>query len=304
MVIARLLLVGWVCFYASSTFAITADELRGEAADKDRETALRQNRANTGSMDDLLPSDKAPKSSKYGPVSGSTTTKTKKNTTRKTTGSKSVSAVTAAPASGVSGSADLNIYIPPVRAANATANGQAIVTDAVQSTVSFGIRLGSWLSGSLERNTTSAESGSVELNLTSDYIGSRRTLPAGTTLFADKTLNNATRRLELVITHGITPDGQEFDMRGIVFDPNKTPGLAGVYTIDKKEVASRGVTKGAIAAVGAAVGMASPGVGTTAANAATQSVLNDANQVTDSNAQQAIIYVSPQALIIRVEKQF
>ena len=110
--------------------------------------------------------------------------------------------------------------------------------------------------------------------------------------------------MEMVVTHGITPTGLEFEMHGLVFDPQKTPGLAGVYVLDKKESVSRGAQKGALAAVGAVVGMASPGVAGVATNAATQSVLNDANQVTDGNAAQAVIYVSPQALIIRVEKQF
>jgi hypothetical protein len=195
------------------------------------------------------------------------------------------------------------VYTPPPRS-SAVSGEQAIVTDAVHSTVAFGIRLGSWLNASLDRNTTSGESGSVELTLTGDAIGDRRTLPAGTVLFADKNLNNTTKRMEMVVTHGITPTGLEFEMHGLVFDPQKTPGLAGVYVLDKKESVSRGAQKGAIAAVGAAAGMAGPGVAGAATNAAAQSVLNDAGTVTDNNAAQAVIYVSPQALIIRVEKQF
>jgi len=284
----RLLLIGLACLYASSAVAVTADELRGAAADKDREAAQRQGRANTGSLGSLLPNDSS-KSSKYGT---SAKTAAKKRAAKKPG---------AAPASGVPDTS--NLYTPPPRS-SAVSGGQAIVADAVHSTVAFGVRLGTWLNASLGRNTTSGDSGSVELTLASDVIGDRRTLPAGTLLFADKNLNNITKRMEMVVTHGITPTGQEFEMRGMVFDPQKTPGLAGVYVLDKKEVVARGATKGAIAAVGAAVGTMGGGAAGVATNAATQSVLNDANQVTDSNAAQAVIYVSPQALIIRVEKQF
>lgn len=295
MVIARHLLIGLACLYASIAAAVTADELRGAAAEQDHETTQRQSRTDTGSMGSLLPGD-SQTSSKYDTGAQSTDSKTaaKKRAARKTAAKKH----DAAAASGVG-----EVYTPPPRS-SAVSGGQAIVTDAVNSTVAFGIRLGSWLNASLDRNTTSGESGSVELTLTGDAIGDRRTLPAGTVLFADKNLNNTTKRMEMVVTHGITPTGLEFEMHGLVFDPQKTPGLAGVYVLDKKESVSRGAQKGAIAAVGAAVGMASPGVAGVATNAAAQSVLNDAGTVTDNNAAQAVIYVSPQALIIRVEKQF
>lgn len=301
MVIARLLLIGLACCCVSPAVAVTADELRGAAAESERDAAERQNRADTGALGALLPTETAPKSSKSETPAASPDTP-KKRVAKKRAAGASASGVSAGSGTDTK-THELNTYTPPARSST-VASGQSVVTDAVTSTVAFGIRLGSWLHASLDRNTTSADSGSVELTLKSDFIGDRRTLPAGATLFADKRLNSATKRMELVVTHGITPTGQEFEMRGIVFDPMKTPGLAGAYVVDKKEVMSRGVSKGAIAAVGAAVGMASPGVGGTAANAATQSVLNDANQVTDGNAQQAIIYVSPQPLIIRVEKQF
>jgi|GEM_PF-6505511 len=302
----RLLLIGLACLYASSAVAVTADELRGAAADKDREALLRQGRANTGSLGSLLPNDSA-RSSKYG--TGAKTAVKKLTTKKKRVAKKPDAApapgvleVTGVPeVSGVSNTS--NLYTPPPRS-SAVSGGQAIVADAVHSTVAFGVRLGTWLNASLGRNTTSGDSGSVELTLTSDAIGDRRTLPAGTVLFADKALNNITKRMEMVVTHGITPTGLEFEMRGMVFDPQKMPGLAGIYVLDKKEVVARGATKGAIAAVGAAVGTLGGGAAGAATHAATQSVLNDANQVTEGNAVQAVIYVSPQALIIRVEKQF
>jgi len=290
----RLLLTGLVCIHVSSAAAaITADELRGAAADQDREAAQKQNRANTGALGELLPS--SPKSSKYG-IPSADAPAVKKRAVKKPGATTPATGAPELP--GIS-----NLYTPPPRS-SAVSGGQAIIADAVHSTVAFGVRLGTWLNASLDRNTTSGDSGSVELTLTGDVIGDRRTLPAGALLFADKSLNNVTKRMEMVVTHGITPAGQEFEMRGLVFDPQKTPGLAGIYVLDKKEVVARGATKGAIAAVGAAAGTLGGAATGAATNAATQSVLNDVNQVTDNNAQQAIIYVSPQSLIIRVEKQF
>ena len=288
MVVLRLLLAGMAIGFASIAGAVTADQLRGGADDRNREANQRQSRANTGALGELLPQQKPVQSSKYGSQ--------KPSTKAQTTPAKPV-IQKAAPAE-----VDTNLYIPSHSAAASGDAGAA--TDAVKPSVAFGIRLGSWLQASLGRNTTSAESGAVELTLSTDAVGDRRTLPAGTTLFAEKQLNSATRRLELTITHGITPNGTEFEMRGIVFDPLKTPGLAGVYVMDKKEVASKGAFKGAIAAAGAAANSMGGGVAGAAANAASQSVLNDANQVAESNGVQAIIYVSPQPLIIRVEKQF
>lgn len=294
MVMLRALVFILFCAEALPAVAVTADELRGGSAERDREVIQRQNRANTNALGDLLPPDKSPKSSKYSGKKSEEVAAGKKAKTK-------IKSVDIQPAASAVESS--NIYIPPPRTGGTT-SGQPVVTDAVQATTTFGIRLGTWLSASLNRNTTSADSGTIELTLTADAIGDRRTLPTGTTLFAEKSLNSATKRLEMLVTHGITPNGVEFEMRGIVFDPQKTPGLAGVYVIDKKEVASRGVSKGVIAAAGAAAASLGGSVAGAGVNAASQSVLNDANQVTDSNATSAIIYVSPQALIIRVEKQF
>jgi hypothetical protein len=287
----RILFLVAALFYAATSAAITADELRGASDDSDREKVQRQNRANTDELDTLLPGD-APRSTKYG-TPGTAPAKQRATKKRDTAASPA--------ASGTSGTSG-NYYTPPPRSVSGTSS--EITSDAVKVTVAFGIRLGSWLDASLDRNTTSAETGTVEITLQKDYVGDRRTLPAGTVFFAEKSLNGQTKRMEMVVTHGITPTGLEFDMRGLVFDPQKIPGLAGVYVMDKKEVASQGIQKGALAGIGAAVTAAAPGPVGAATNAATQNVLNNVGQVSDNNAPQAVIYVSPQALIIRVEKQF
>lgn len=274
---------------ALPALAITPDELRAMSENQQREDYMKGNRANTGSMGALIPAA-PPKSRKYS-------SQPDKPVSRAPAARKSTSAPTPAPV------VNENIYIPPARENGAS--GQAFVSDAVKVGSQFGIRTGAWLKGELRRNTTSAESGSVELQLTSDFSGDRRILPRGTVVFADKSLNTATKRMELMVTHGITPDGKEFEMRGLVFDPKKTPGLVGIFVLDKTQVASKGFTKGALAAVGAVAGNMTGSVGATAANAATQSIVNDTEQATGfKNDLQAVIYVAPQELLIRVESGF
>src|SRR5450759_3736738 len=119
MVIARHLLIGVACLYASIAAAVTADELRGAAAEQDHETTQRQGRTDTGSIGSLLPGD-SQTSSKYDTDAK---TATKKRAARKTAAKKH----DAAAASGVG-----EVYTPPPRS-SAVSGGQAIVTDAVNS---------------------------------------------------------------------------------------------------------------------------------------------------------------------------
>lgn len=312
----RIAILG-LAVHAAPAGAITADELRVMSEEKAREQRQKMGRVNSGELGELVPMG-TPKSGKYtngpesepapAPASATSTPKATKGpvvrrSPERTPGSGYTPAVApAVPAQPAGG----RFYTPPPRSESAGGDAATgIVSDAVAPSNAFGIRLGTWLSGALQRNTTSAETGSVELVITGSVAGTRRTLPAGSVVFAEKVLNTATKRMELVVTRGITPSGQEFDMRGIVFDPRKTPGLAGIFVLDKKQMATGGITKGAIAAVGAAVGSLGGGVGSEATRAATQSVLSDTGQATDfNNGQQAVIYVSPQDLLIRVESHF
>ena len=283
-----------------TAYAVTADELRSMSDEKDRENIQRQGRANTDAPGSLLPSD-APRSSKYD--SNPNDSKLKTSSARKNARKAKAQITSGNGAASAVETTSSRIYMPPARAPGGA--DQPIISDAVTPSHTFGIRMGSWLSAELQRNTTSAESGTVELIITSSYAGDRSTLPVGAVVFAEKNLNATTKRMEMVVTHGITPTGIEFEMRGIVFDPQKTPGLSGIFVLDKEQVASNGAVQGALAAVSAAASQLSGGAAGAATSAATQSVINDtSNASAFNNGQQAIIYVSPQPLLIRVEKQF
>jgi len=317
---------------SAQVFAITADELRALSNEKERAEIQRKGRAKSNALGDLI--SPSPSSSKYGaknstpdvpavlpPAAPSATVSDK--------GEAAPAPIQVVPAIRLDGQpvtpnpravvpahgrgprvaerGEGGVYVPPASPQSSTASSDAPagMSDAVPPSTTFGIRLGSWLVAALQRNTTSAESGTVELLITEAYVGDRRTLPAGTMVFAEKVLNTGTKRMELSIKRGITPSGVEFQMEGLVFDPQKTTGLAGVFVLDKKRVATTGFVKGTLAAIGAVSGTLGTGAQGQAARVATQSVLSDTEQASEfNNGQQAIIYVSPQKLLIRVEKQF
>lgn len=287
--------------------AITPDELRAMSADKNREDTQRSSRVNTGAVDTLLPApakQAQPSSSKYSagaaPAGNENTgaAPVKKKKIKTSTGN--VPQVDAA--SGIDrNTSNADIYVSPAR----QGVSNQVVSDAIPATLVFGIRLGTWMPAKLNRDTSSAEPGSVELTISEDVIGDKRTLPAGTVLFANKTLNGSTKRMEMIVTNGITPSGQEFKLRGIIFDPLKVSGLSGIYAVDDKAIAKHGFQKGTVAAVGAAT-QTMGGLNPLAAagGAATRSIITDTGGAVEYNAPTAIIYVSPQPLIIRVEERF
>lgn len=297
MVIQRFLFALIVIALPVSVHAITADDLRSLTADSERENRDRQGRAKTNNVGELVGSDKesvdksrksdkiAPKRFKKGQNTDAAAAKTEQKS---------------APGDDKPKAPAEEFLVSPVPAQ------QTIVSDAIAKSNAFGIRLGTWMDGKINRNTSSAEPGLVEILLTTDVIGDRKTLRAGTILFAQKQLNAATKRLEMLVVKGITPDGEEFKLTGLVFDTVKVSGLSGIVDVDNDKTMKRGASKGLLAAVGAAT---KASVGSTplgsAAEATADSVLQDQrNVVEQTTSQQLTIYVGPQPLLIRVDQSF
>ncbi|MFZ5863173.1 MAG: TrbI/VirB10 family protein [Nitrospirota bacterium] len=194
-------------------------------------------------------------------------------------------------------------YVPPPRL---TTSGP--VTDAIPRDLKrlFGIRLGAWMPGRLTRTATNTEPGLVEIELTEDVAGDKKTLPAGTLVFAHKQYNDGTKRLELQVEKGITPSGLEFALHGLVFDLHKMSGLIGSVSNDTSRVVERGTKKGLLAAGGAA---AQQFTGSTplgaASSAAASSILSESEQAVDESTRPSVtIQVPAQPLLIRVEDTF
>ena len=201
---------------------------------------------------------------------------------------------------------------PPQSAAS---NTTAIVTskyvtysDAVEpdNKQYFGIRRGTWIKAELRRDINNAEPGDVELYLSQEIYGTKHTLPVDTQLFANKGLNTATQRLDMLTTYAITPSGREFVLKARIYDTFKVSGLIGIIDTDDSKIAQRGTTS-ALAALGNGV-LSEVGAGSAVGNALSkggQSIINDQkNASTLDTAQQITIFVAPQPILLRVEETF
>ena len=170
----------------------------------------------------------------------------------------------------------------------------------------FGIRRGTWIKAELRRDINNAEPGDVELYLSQEIYGTKHTLPVDTQLFANKGLNTATQRLDMLTTYAITPLGREFVLKARIYDTFKVSGLIGIIDTDDSKIAQRGTTS-ALAALGNGV-LSEVGASSAVGNALSkggQSIINDQkNASTLDTAQQITIFVAPQPILLRVEETF
>lgn len=200
-------------------------------------------------------------------------------------------------------------YIPPsLRAQKGKAKLGGFQTDSREKEKGpyFGIRMGTKIRGRLPQVTTNVEQNLTEIVIEQDVYGDFKTMPRYTKLFAKKSLNSGSNRLELLAVKGITPQGEEFTLKGIVLDINHSAGLVGAVSTDGKTV-QRSVAAGVfglgkdIAPIlnnGTLIGA---GV-----EAAARNVMEEKEDETDAslNKPQYIIYVNPQDIQIRVEATF
>lgn len=193
-------------------------------------------------------------------------------------------------------------YVPPPRTESEANN---VYTDAVTiDELEYGIRIGSWVELEMLKNTSSAEPGVVAFSVTEPVQGRYRVLEAGTEVFATKLFNAVTKRLEMIISHGVTISGEEFDIFGQVHDAQKVSGLDGI--VKKQDIVKGGIQSGVLAATRSALGQIakeSPvGVGVAAG---TDVVLREGEDtVTNQMQDQYVIYVSSQSAKMFVTKTF
>lgn len=272
----------------NTAYGVTPDELRALSTDSDQQQRARDARAKTNDLGALVPTPtpavRSRSLDRYSTVSPD------------------------------SGSGATTTPVGPRRSSNdATTVGDGVsdghmVSDAVPIDVNrpYGIRIGTWMQGTISRNISSAEPGRVEIRLTSDVVGDKHTLHAGAQFFAQKQVNAATKRLEIAIQNGIAPDGHEFKMTGLIYDLQKVSGLTGIINIDNDSIVKRGTGKGLLAAAqGAARTMAGGNAVASAGSAGLDSVLQDESRIVDQSTEQKLtIYVAPQPVLIRVEETF
>ena len=170
----------------------------------------------------------------------------------------------------------------------------------------FGIRRGTWIKAELRRDINNAEPGDVELYLSQEIYGTKHTLPVDTQLFANKGLNTATQRLDMLTTYAITPTGREFVLKARIYDTFKVSGLVGIIDADDSKIAMSGATV-SLAALGTGV-LNEVGGGSVVGNALSkggQSIINDQSNASKLETDKQItIFVAPQSILLRVEETF
>ncbi len=195
---------------------------------------------------------------------------------------------------------DPNIYIPPPRN-NSPSNSVAGVM--VRDKSKFGIPIGTWIKGELARPVSSAESGLIEFVITESIKGKYQTLPIGTVIFSNKSINEAQKRLESLSVTALLPNGDEFpgiSMRAYSLD--KTAGLSGTLIRDREGELKSSGSNAALSALSAAT----PSLGTpagSAINSVTDDLISNEKRYVD-RAPRAIIQVSPQPVLLKVSRGF
>jgi hypothetical protein len=198
---------------------------------------------------------------------------------------------------------DPDIYIPPPRLDTASTTESLVFTPETRR---FGITLGTWFRATLDRRITNADNGQVEVTLAEDVPGSSRTLPAGTVLFGQKSFNPMSQRLDISLSQGITPAGEEFSLVASVYDHTKVSGLAGSVQRQRDAEVRSAAAKRALTAAQARL---STSLDTAGAGELAEGVGQVGDELLDNERRlvrepAVLIQVSPQPVLVRVNQTF
>lgn len=105
------------------------------------------------------------------------------------------------------------------------------------NTVKYGIKMGTQIQVKLVGGATSVQLGLVRFELLEAVTGEEDVLPVGTLIFGKPFANNGSDRIQVRITKGITPDGDEFSLRGWIRGSDGMDGLLGKVVSDGQLVA-------------------------------------------------------------------
>lgn len=105
------------------------------------------------------------------------------------------------------------------------------------NTVKYGIKMGTQIQVKLVGGATSVQLGLVRFELLEAVTGEEDVLPVGTLIFGKPFANNGSDRIQVRITKGITPDGDEFSLRGWIRGSDGMDGLLGKVVSDGQLIA-------------------------------------------------------------------
>jgi len=191
---------------------------------------------------------------------------------------------------------------------NAAIGGNVIYQQVSKKRNRFGITLGTRIEGEITRAFSSAETGQVEIKITKSITGKYKSFPVGTLVYGNKAVNGATKRIEIQVSHGITPKPEsiEFEVFGYIRDESNVAGVTGIVKEKNQEILQGGVNKGLIAAgrVGIQAVVSNPIAGA-ALSESTNAMLSDKQSHLDrANNTNIIIYANPQPVTIIIGKTF
>ncbi len=191
-------------------------------------------------------------------------------------------------------------YIPP----KYFSSSSNVKSDSVSKDLNhYGIRIGTWANVELQREVSSSDPADIEFYLLSPLVGDKQTLPANTKLFAKKSVNKNTLRVEFFISHGIMPNGQEFSLSATVYDVNDKSGLTGIVIRSRNKEIQASATDTALSLGGEIV---SRGLGDSIAGEGVEKITRDALNREKKHIPESKSYVQvkPQKAKIRIDKSF
>jgi len=205
---------------------------------------------------------------------------------------------------------DEDRYVPPSWQYNAGKKASPIhsAQAEIKKGPFFGIRLGTEFRAKLIRTTTNIEPTLAEFIVVDEVFGDFKMMQKSTKIYAEKKVSNSSNRIYFNTVKGITPDGEEFEMKGTITDvsTHKLAGLAGAITTDN-ELINRSASSGAFAAGGEFIKqVASDNVLGSAVGAAADTALSEKEEETKAKYGDAsfVIFVNPQDAFIRVDETF
>jgi hypothetical protein len=204
-------------------------------------------------------------------------------------------------------SASTRYISPSLRGKNGRdQRNEARVTRSNSHRVKFGISLGTEIKVTLDDSASNIQPGLIKLKVEETVRGRKNNLPHGSILFAQSSAVIGSERLFLSVSKGVTPEGDEFNVRGVVFDIKRKPGLAARIVSDGKTLA-RASSEG-LNTLGRELLSAAPTSGAT--GAATEATLGQLlkEKAQDDQAAQGrpayVVIASPQTATVQVESTF
>ncbi len=204
-----------------------------------------------------------------------------------------------------------SVYISPSLRSNGSisttrTNTVAVTFPKQRNKVHFGIYIGTKIPVETFETASNVQSGFIQLKIKRSIIGSKETLPIGTTFFARPNAVIGSARVYLKVFKGLTPEGKEFRVDGsFVSTEDESFGLIGRIENDGKSLARAGDV--ATNTLGTGIINAVPGaVGADALKDAGLSLLNDNRQAgrKENGRPVYIVVAEPQTGFIQILETF